>query len=155
MFRFLKLAFDRMVVNYILLLSLFCLTILQHWDTPRIAKAWVPMSWRQWILNLPTNYRKVGMRINILWFVWIRLQRMISKLTVMQGRITGDRFLWWGSKLCFYIKLCRCFVFRYISYWKKIYCINLQIANGPLVPRVIGCPGTMVFDAESSICVDA
>jgi len=29
------------------------------------------------------------------------------------------------------------------------------IANGPLVPRVIGCPGTMVFDAESSICVDA
>ena len=38
---------------------------------------------------------------------------------------------------------------------QKLYSINLQIANGPLVPRVIGCPGTMVFDAESSICVDA
>ena len=76
----------------------------QRWDTLRIAKAWVPMSWRQWILNLPTNYRKVGMRINILWFVSIRLQRMISKLTVTRGRIMEDRFLWWGSKLCFYIK---------------------------------------------------
>ena len=136
------------------LLSLFCLTMFQHWDTLRIAKAGVPMSWRQWILNLPTNYRKVGMRINILWFVWIRLQRMISKLTVMQGRITGDRFLWWGSKLWL------CFVYKIILYFaiyaiEKMYSIHFQIANGPLVPRVIGCPGTMVFDAESSTCVDA
>jgi len=29
------------------------------------------------------------------------------------------------------------------------------IANGPLVPRVLGCPGSMVFDSESSLCVDS
>merc|ERR1711909_42558 len=28
------------------------------------------------------------------------------------------------------------------------------VANGPLVPRVLDCPGTMTFDAESSLCVD-
>merc|ERR1711997_613385 len=28
------------------------------------------------------------------------------------------------------------------------------VANGPLVPRVLGCPGTMVFDPTYSRCVD-
>ena len=32
--------------------------------------------------------------------------------------------------------------------------IVLKVANGPLVPRVLGCPGTMVFDPTYSRCVD-
>ena len=32
--------------------------------------------------------------------------------------------------------------------------ILLKVANGPLVPRVLGCPGTMVFDPTYSRCVD-